>query len=125
MKSAFNQIMLEETSRPYTAFRSSLGCFQFKRLPFWLPNAPSSMTSLIGQVVTGLDGVLAYLDDILVGAPDLETCKENLEKVFMRLKEFNLTISPEKCSFFKDSVIYLDHVLSAEGIKADPAKQVL
>ena len=40
----------------------------------------------------------------------------------MRLKQYNLTISPEKCAFFKSSVVYLGHVLSADGIKADPAK---
>ena len=73
LKSAFYQILLDEKSRHYTAFRSSLGCFQFKRLPFGLPNIPSSMTSLIGQVITGLDGAIAYLDDILIGGHDLAT----------------------------------------------------
>ena len=80
------------------------------------------MQSLIGQVITGLDGVKAYLNNILVGGTDLESCKQNLESVFARLKQFNLTISPEKCSFFKESVVYLGHVLSSEGIKADPEK---
>ena len=56
LKSVFYQILLDEKSRHYTAFRSSLGYFQFKRLPFGLPNAPLSMTSLIGQVIRGLDG---------------------------------------------------------------------
>ena len=97
LKSAFYQILLDKNSRQYTAFRISLGCFQYKRLPFGLPNAPSSMTSLISQVITGLDGVVAYLDDILVGGTDLQSCRDNLEAVFAKLKEFNLTINPEKC----------------------------
>ena len=55
------------------------------------------MTSLISQVIPGLDGVVAYLDDILVGGTDLQSCRDNLEAVFAKLKEFNLTINPEKC----------------------------
>ena len=102
LKQAFYQILLDEKSRQYTAFRSSLGAFQFKRLPFRMPNAPNSMQSLIGQVITGLDGVIAYLDNILVGAPDLESCKQNLEAVFARLRQYNLTISPEKCVFLRN-----------------------
>ena len=80
------------------------------------------MTSLISQVITGLDGVVAYLDDILVGGTDLQSCRDNLEAVFAKLKEFNLTINLEKCSFFKESVVYLGHILSSEGIKPDPSK---
>jgi hypothetical protein len=33
-----------------------------------------------------------------------------------------LTIKPGKCSFLKDEVHYLGHVISAEGLKPDPAK---
>ena len=86
LKSAFHQILLgKDSSRPYTAFRTSLGCFQMKRMAFGLPNAPSSMSALISMVVSGLPGTVAYLDDILVGGNDIEECRNNLEVVFQRL----------------------------------------
>ena len=72
LKSAFHQIMLGKDSRKYTAFRTSLGCFQFKRMSFGLPNAPSSMSTLISMVVSGLHQTVAYLDDILVGGRTLD-----------------------------------------------------
>ena len=122
LKSAFHQILLGKESRPYTAFRTSLGAFQMTRMAFGLPNAPSSMSALISMVVNGLPGVVAYLDDILVGGSDIEDCRNNLEAVFQRLAEKGLTIAPEKCVFFKESVIYLGHVLSSQGIKQDPEK---
>ena len=80
LKTAYYQILLDEESRGYTCFRTSLGAFQFKRLSFGLPNAPSSMQTLISKVVCGLQGVVAYLDDILISGDTLESCKENLEK---------------------------------------------
>ena len=122
LKAAFHQILLNRNSRKYTAFRTSLGCFQFKRMSFGLPNAPSSMSTLISMVVSDLPGTVAYLDDILVGGRTMEECKENLEAVFKRLKEKNLQINPAKCVFFKTSVKYLGHVLTADGIRQDPDK---
>ena len=74
------------------------------------------MQALISMVVNGLPGVVAYLDDILVGGKNIEECRANLEAVFQRLLEKELTIAPEKCVFFKESVNYLGHVLSSKGI---------
>ena len=42
--------------------------------------------------------------------------------MFDRLKEFNLKIKPKKCQFFGTSVLFLGHVLLAEGIPANPEK---
>ena len=44
------------------------------------------------------------------------------EKVFKRLKAFNLKIKPNKCHFFQHSVVFLGHALSADGISANPEK---
>ena len=45
-----------------------------------------------------------------------------MELVFNRLKAFNLKIKPKKSYFFHASVIFLGHVLSADGISANPEK---
>ena len=42
--------------------------------------------------------------------------------MFDRLKQFNLKIKPKKCQFFSTSVLFLGHVLLAEGISANPEK---
>lgn len=46
----------------------------------------------------------------------------NLEEVFSRLKNANLKLNSKKCSLFQREVLYLGHVVSAEGIKTDPTK---
>lgn len=40
----------------------------------------------------------------------------------MKLKQANLKIKPSKCNLFSTQVHYLGHVISAEGVMADPAK---
>ena len=66
--------------------------------------------------------MLLYLDDICIFAPDVSTMLDQIELVFSWLKAFNLKIKPKKCYFFQASVIFLGHVLSADGISANPEK---
>ena len=47
---------------------------------------------------------------------------DQIELVFSWLKAFNLKIKLKKCYFFQACVIFLYHVLSADGISANPEK---
>ncbi|GFY02063.1 retrovirus-related Pol polyprotein from transposon 412 [Trichonephila clavipes] len=42
--------------------------------------------------------------------------------VQQKLKEANLKLSPSKCYLFRREVIYLGHIISAEGVRTDPDK---
>lgn len=66
--------------------------------------------------------VLVYLDDIIVFGKTLEEHEARLEKVFSRLCEQGLKLSLEKCQFYRTSVTYLGHVVSARGVATDPKK---
>ena len=66
--------------------------------------------------------LLLYLDDICVFAPDASAMLDQMELVFSQLKLFNLKIKPKKSYFFQVSVIFLGHILSADGISANPEK---
>ena len=46
----------------------------------------------------------------------------HLEEVFRRLRVANVKMNPKKCSFFKQRVEYLGHVVTPEGISPDPDK---
>ena len=50
------------------------------------------------------DGVLVYLDDILIYSKDVESHKVLLEKVFSLLQKYKLFIKESKCSLFLSSV---------------------
>jgi len=64
----------------------------------------------------------AYQDDIIVIGRTLEEHKRNLREVFQRLKEAILRLNPEKCQFFKQELLYLEHRVTSEEIGTDPEK---
>lgn len=48
--------------------------------------------------------------------------KHRLDEVLLKLGQTKLKVKPGKCNIFSTEVRYLGHVISAQGIMADPAK---
>lgn len=123
MTSSFHQIMLDEESRHYTAFSTSNGHYQFKRLPFGLKISSNSFQRMLTIALSGLDSeAFLYVDDIIIFGCSLTHHNNNLIKVFQRLKKYNLKLNASKCVFLKSEVVYLGHLITKDGIKTDPAK---
>ena len=119
------QLAMEESDIKKTAFRaSSMGLYEFTHMPFGLSNAGSSFCHLMEQCLGDQQFVtlLLYLDDICIFAPTIDGMLDRIQLVFDRLKKFNLKIKPKKCQFFSTSVLFLGHILLAEGISANPEK---
>lgn len=66
--------------------------------------------------------VLVYLDDLIIFGKTLAEHEERLVKVLDRLREVGLKISLDKCQFCQTEVKYVGHIVTAEGVAADPAK---
>ena len=119
------QLAMEESDIKKMACRaSSTGLYEFTCMPFGLSNAGSSFCCLMEQCLGDQQFVtlLLYLDDICIFAPTIAEMLDRIQLVFNSLKKFNLKIKPKKCQFFSTSVLFLGHVLSAEGISANPGK---
>ena len=68
----------------------------------------------------GRDFTSVYIDDVVVFSEIMEGHLQHLRKVLMRLGEFSLKLKPH---FLRESVEYLGHLITAEGLKSNP-KQV-
>lgn len=66
--------------------------------------------------------MIAVLYDILVMGKSFKDHFKNLQKVFGRLCAAKLTLKPKKCLFVRSEVEYLGHIVSRNGIAADPNK---
>ena len=108
------QVELDEESRQKSAFATHQGFFEFVRMPFGLCNAPATFQRLMQVVLAGLDWDICfdYIDDILVASETFEDHLCHLRQVFDRLRMANLRLKPKKCSFLKEEVLYLGHVVS-------------
>ena len=124
LASGYWQVVLTENDRQKTAFCTTEGLYEFKVMPFGLCNAPATFQRLMDIVLTGLQwtSCLVYLDDIIVLGRTFTEHLSNLGSVFSRIRDAGLKIKPEKCSFLKEKVKYLGHIVSKEGIAADPEK---
>ena len=60
------QLGLSKRSRPYTAFETPKGLFQFKTMPFGLVNVGASFCHLIRIVLQGLRNVNSFVDDMWI-----------------------------------------------------------
>lgn len=123
----YYQVPLHEKSRPYTAFTTPDGRFQLTRLPMGLKVSPAIFSRLMMFILGDFIGKICYvyLDDIIVYGNSLQEHAQNLRKVLLRLRDIGCKINFKKCSFFQDSVSFLGHLVSSEGLKPDPAKYVV
>ncbi len=124
MQSGYWQVPLSEEAIPKTAFISHRGLHEYVVLPFGPVNAPGYFQRMMDEVLGGLKwtSVLVYIDDLIVFSRTFEAHLGDLAAVFERLRESGLTLKPKKCQMFTDSVLYLGHVVSRDGVAMDPSK---
>lgn len=127
--SGFHQIRLSPDDAQKTGFtivntNSSVGHYEFTRMPFGLKNAPSTFQRLMNTVLSGLQGLhcYVYLDDCIIYSTDLSSHMEKLQLVFDRFREFNLKLQPDKCEFLRREVSYLGHIITDKGVTPNPEK---
>ncbi|XP_049517083.1 uncharacterized protein K02A2.6-like [Dermacentor silvarum] len=122
LKDAYQQLVLEPTSRKLTTINTPKGLFQYKRPPFGVSAAPSIFQREMETLLQGLHHVVVYFDDILVTGTDDKDHLNNLGKVSQRMEERGLKLKYNKCKFMMDSVEYLGHIIDADGLHTAPHK---
>ena len=74
----------------------------------------------MSELFADVEGVKVIVDDLLVRGKDDEEHDARLEQVLRRAREVNLKFNAKKCKIKQEEVPYVGHVLSKEGLKADP-----
>ena len=124
LRSGYNQVRIHEDDVEKTAFRTRYGHYQYKVMPFGLTNAPATFQALVQDVLRPMldTSVIVYIDDILIYSQNEQDHAHHVRQVFELLRQHKLYGTMAKCEFFKESVEYLGHVISAQGIATDPKK---
>jgi hypothetical protein len=66
--------------------------------------------------------VVVFIDDILIYSKTKEDHANYIRVVLQRLRDHRLYAKFLKCEFWLDSVKFLGHTISSEGISVDPIK---
>ena len=106
------QIALSDRSKPYTAFQTPLGLFQFTVLPFDLVTAQASCSRLMQKLLQNLSNVDNFVDDIIIFTLTWQQHIDTLRALLQRLREANLTVKPVKCFIGFASIECLGHMVS-------------
>ena len=119
LKSSFWQIQMHQDSHQMTAFAKHNGLYEFLTMPFGLVNSGENFQRLMGYILRGLEYrfALIYIDDTIIFSKSVDEHLVHSEEVFKRLRDANVKLNPEKCSFVRQRVEYLCHVVTPEGSK--------
>jgi hypothetical protein len=124
LQSGYWQIEMEEEDKAKTAFSvDKLGFYECNRMPFGLTNAPATFQRAMNCALKDAPNCFAYLDDIIVfSSGSVKDHMEKLEAVLQRVREHGFKLKPSKCHILLKRISYLGHVVSADGVEADPKK---
>ncbi|XP_068234165.1 uncharacterized protein [Palaemon carinicauda] len=123
LKNAYLQIPAEEQSQEFLVINTHKGMYKYKRLPFGLSSSPAIFQRFISQILCNIDGVAAYMDDIVVSGENTDEHDERLKRVLKVLQLYNVQINKSKTVLNMECIEYLGYCISKEGIKPSPKKK--
>jgi hypothetical protein len=123
-RSGYHQIKIRASDIPKTAFSTQYGLYEFLVMSFGLTNAPAYFIHLMNSVfMNELDKfAVVFIDDILIYSKSKAEHVKHLRIVLQRLRDHKLYAKFSKCEFWLDSVKFLGHTISKDGISVDPSK---
>ncbi|KAI3462633.1 hypothetical protein Pfo_019296 [Paulownia fortunei] len=124
LQKGYYQVRIAEGDEPKTACITRYGSFEWLVMPFGLTNAPAIFCTLMNKIFQPyLDRfMVVYLDDIVIYSNSLEEHTNHLRIVFQVLRENELYVKKEKCSFAKEEVPFLGHIIGHGQLQMDGAK---
>ena len=121
----YYHIVLSEESADMCTIVTEYGKYKYKRLPMGVSCSPDIFQAKIYELLGDLEGIKAYIDDVLVikrGSFDEHLVQ--LEEVFRRCLKAGLKLNADKCRFGLNEIDYLGYIVTPTGVKPNPKKIV-
>jgi predicted aspartyl protease len=125
LRAGYNNVRIREGDEWKAAFTTKFGLFEPTVMFFGLCNSPATFQHMMDEIFEEelREGWLSvYIDDLLIGATTKEELTERTLRVLKKLKNNDLFVKPEKCTFSSTKVEFLGVVLEPGKITMDPTK---
>lgn len=124
LRSGYHQVRMAPEDIHKTVFRTHEGLFEFVVMAFGSTNAPATFQALMNDVLRPFlrRFVLVFFDDILIYNSSWSDHLRHDKTVLEALRTHRLFLKRSRCSFGEESVAYLGHVITVDGIAMDSAK---
>lgn len=97
LKQGYQQLTVDEETAKILTVNTHRGLFIVRRLAFGVKAAAGAFQRTMEDVIRGIDGVIAFQDDICISGSSREEHDHRLRNVLERLKEYGLTVRKKKC----------------------------
>ncbi len=113
---------LHEDSAKYCTFNTQFERYSFLRLHFGIISASEIFHRAMEHVIEGLEGVRAYVDDIVVWGSSVQEHNQRLIQLLHRIRKYGLKLNRAKCLFGVTEMTFLGDKLSGRGVEPDKSK---
>ena len=120
----YNNVRIKEGDEWKAVFITHWGAFELVVMYFGLMNNPATFQTMMNSIMQNFidQGVVVYIDDILIFMKMKEEHDRIVEEVLKWLEENNLFLKLEKCIFKEKEIEFLGLYIMEEGVKMDEVK---
>ena len=124
LRDGYYLIRINKEDEWKTAFRTRYGHFEYTVMPFRLANAPATFQNMMNEVLQEFldQGVVVYIDDVLIYSENLEQHIQLVNKVLKKLGDYNLAVAAHKSIFHAPEVEFLGYILNKTGVTMSERK---
>uniref|UniRef100_A0A5S6QL73 RNA-directed DNA polymerase n=1 Tax=Trichuris muris TaxID=70415 RepID=A0A5S6QL73_TRIMR len=113
---AYQQLKVNDETAQLLTVNTPKGLMKVTRLPFGVDVAPSIFQRFMDTCLAGLDGVKAYLDDVLITRRTEDEHWERVDAVLQRLDKAGIRLQRDKCLFGVQEVEYVGFRIDKLGV---------
>jgi len=126
LRNGYHHVLLDDESSLLTTFATPYRRYRYLRLPFGPSVSSEILQKKVLAAVGDLPGVLRIADDSIVynfGDTHVDSPKDQkLVRLLERCRQVGFRLNAEKLKLRQNSIVFLGHLVSSEGLKPDPVK---